>query len=289
MKKAPKILYIVFGVILVLIVVVLAVDIFADHALKLGIETAATKTLNVEVSVVDVDLAILAGKLGLNNLLINNPPGYQHDRLLELKDARISVNVKSLLSDAVNIREIKLDGVNLVLEQKGITGNNLQDIIKAIPRGEPKAEDEAKKPAKKLHIDNLEITDVTVNAKLLPVPGKADTVTLKLKPIRMTDLGGDNKLDTAKLSGKILLAIAAGVAEQGAGLLPEDVIGPLKSELKKITELSKTLLEESGKVFKEGEDLGKDVVERAKDVGEGIKDIDEGFKGPLKPKKEEEK
>ena len=289
MKKMPKILYIVFGAILILIVAVLAVDIFADHALKLGIETAATKTLNVGVSVADVDLAILAGKLGLNNLLINNPPGYQHDRLLELKDARIGVNVKSLLSDTVNIREIKLDGVNLVLEQKGITGNNLQDIIKAIPRGEPKAEAEAKKPGKKLHIDNLEITDVTVNAKLLPTPGKSDTVTLKLKPIKMTDLGSDNKLDTAELSGRILLAIATGVAEQGAGLLPDDVIGPLKSELQKITELSKTLLKESEKVFKEGEDLGKDVVERAKDVGEGIKEIGEGFKGLLKPKKQEEK
>lgn len=289
MKKMPKVLYIVFGVILILIGAVLAVDIFADRVLKIGIETAATKTLNVGVRVGDVDLAIMAGKLGLNNLLINNPPGYQHDKLLELKDARINVDVRSLLSDTVNIREIKLDGVNLVLEQRGVTGNNLQDIIKAIPRGEPKAEGEAKKPGKKLHIDNLEITDVTVNAKLLPIPGKSDTVTLKLKPIKMTDLGGDNKLDTAELSSKILLAIAAGVAEQGAGLLPDDVIGPLKSELKKITELSKTLLKESEKVFKEGGDVGKDVVDRAKDVGEGIKEIGEGFKGLLKPKKEEEK
>jgi hypothetical protein len=105
----------------------------------------------------------------------------------------------------------------------------------------------------------------------------------------MTDLGSDNKLDTAELSGRILLAIATGVAEQGAGLLPEDVISPLKSELQKITELSKTLLKEGEKVFKEGEDLGKDVAERAKDVGEGIKEIGEGFKGLLKPKKEEEK
>jgi hypothetical protein len=86
MKKTNKVLYIVFGVILILIVAVLAVDIFADHALKLGIETAATKTLNVGVSVADVDLAIMAGKLGLNNLLINNPPGYQHDRLLNKRN-----------------------------------------------------------------------------------------------------------------------------------------------------------------------------------------------------------
>ena len=289
MKKMPKVMYIVFGVILILIGAVLAVDIFADRVLKIGIETAATKTLNVGVRVGDVDLAIMAGKLGLNNLLINNPPGYQHDKLLELKDARINVDVRSLLSDTVNIREIKLDGVNLVLEQRGVTGNNLQDIIKAIPRGEPKAEGEAKKPGKKLHIDNLEITDVTVKAKLLPVPGKSDTITLKLKPIKMTDLGSDNKLDTAELSSRILLAIATGVAEQGAGLLPDDVIGPLKSELQKISELSKTLLKESGKVLQQGGDVGKDVVERAKDVGGGIKEIGEGFKGLLKPKKEEEK
>jgi len=267
-----KTLRIVVLAILVLIIAALVViDLFADRAVKIGIEAAATKTLNVGVSIDEVDLSILGGKLGIENLLINNPPGYQHDKLLELKDGNIQVDVKSLLSDVVNIREIKLDGMNLVLEQKGLS-NNLQDIIKTVS-ARSKSEGEPKKPGKKLHIDNLEITNVEVKVKLLPVPGKIDTIPLKLSPIKMTDLGSDNKLDTAVLSGKILLAIADAIAKQGVGVLPKEIVNPLKSTLDVTFDLSKTVSKEGEKILEAGKDVGKGLVE--------------GFKGLLKPKKEE--
>ncbi len=274
MNKTLKVLRVIVLAILILVVIaVVAVNLFVDRAVKVGIETAATKTLNVGVSVSDVDLSIMAGKLTLKNLLINNPPGYQHEKLLELKKGEIEVDVKSLLSDVVNIKEIKLDGVNVVLEQRGISGNNLQDVIAAIHSGSK--DDETS--GKKLHIDNLEISNVTVKVKMLPVPGKADTVTLKLSPIRMTNLGGDNKLDTATLSGKILLAIANGVAKQGVGILPKDIVDTITSTLGKTIDLSKGIIE-----GREG--IGKEIIKSTEDIGKGIT---EGLKGLLKPKKEE--
>jgi len=277
MKKTLKALRIILLAILILIVVaVVAVNLFADRAVRLGIETAATKTLNVAVTVSNVDLSIMSGKLALQNLLINNPPGYQHDKLLDLKNAEIEVDVKSLLSDVVNIREIKLDGMDVVLEQRGISGNNLQDVIKAISGG-TKDKGEPETSGKKLHIDNLEISDVTVRVKLLPVPGKADTVTLNLSPIRMTNLGGDNKLDTAALSGRILLAIANGVAEQGVGVLPKEIVDSITSTLGKTIDLSKGIIE-----GREG--IGQEIIKSTEEVGKGIT---EGLKGLLKPKKEE--
>jgi hypothetical protein len=141
----------------------------------------------------------------------------------------------------------------------------------------PKTQEPTQQPSgKKLHIDNLELSNVTVKAKLLPIPGKVDTVTLKLAPIKMTNLGGDNKLDTAALSSKILVAITQGIAEQGAGVLPDDMLGSLKSTLAKTAELGK-------EVLKTGENLGKDVLKTTEDLGKGLS---EGFKGLLKPKKE---
>jgi uncharacterized protein involved in outer membrane biogenesis len=275
MKKLRKVLTIVLVVIVALIVVAgVLINLFADRAVKIGIETAATKALNVGVAVDDVKLSIMAGKLALGNLVINNPPGYQYDKLLQLQNAKIEVDIRSLLSDTVNIKEIKLDGAQVVLEQRGVTSNNLQDIIKAIPSS-PKSETQPS--GKKLHIDNLELSNITVKAKLLPIPGKIDTVTLKLAPIKMTNLGGDNKLDTAALSGKILWAIADGVAQQGAGVLPDDMLGSLKSALAKTAELGK-------EVLKTGEDLGKDVLKTTENLGKGIT---EGLKGLLKPTKKE--
>lgn len=266
MKKLRKILLVILAAIVILAVaVVVFVNLFADRAVKAGIETAATKTLNVGVTINSLDLSIMAGKLTLGNLVINNPPGYQHDKLLQLKNASIAVDVWSLLSDIVNIKEIKLDGAEVVMEQRGVSGNNIQDLLKSIPSG-PESKTKAEPSGKKLHIDSLELSNITVKAKLLPIPGKADTVTLKLSPIKMTNLGGDNKLDTAALTGKILVAIANGIAEQGAGILPDDMLGSLKSTLAKTAE------------------LGKEVIKTTENLG---KDLTEGLKGLLKPKKQE--
>ena len=270
MKKPQKIPLIILSAILILVLVaVTAITLLGDRALKAGIEVAAGNALGVAVSVDDVDLSIFGGEVEFENLLIDNPPGYQYDKLLELTDARIKVEIKSLLSDVVNIEEIKLDGLNVTLEQKGLT-SNIQDIVKTIS-GKEKEQQKTEPSGKKLHIDNLEISNVVVKVKLLPVPGKADTVTLKLSPIKMTDLGSDNKMDIAVLSSKILLAIAEGIAEKGTGLLPDEIMGPLTDQLTDLGEISETLLKEGIKVIEEGEGLGKGITE--------------GLKGLLKPKK----
>jgi hypothetical protein len=261
MKSVRKILRIVLLAIVALIIcIVVLIHFFGNSLLKTGIETAATKTLSVPVNIDDMDFSILGAKVGFQGLVIDNPPGYKHEKLLEVGDARIAVSTGSLLKDTVNIKEITLDNVNVVLEQKDIRGNNLQDIIKAIPKSE-EAEDETKKEGKKLHIDKLELTNITVNAKLLPVPGKVDTVTLKLDPIRMNNLGSDDKLDVATLTGKILLAITTGVAKQGAGLLPESVTDALGTTLGITAEVGKSAVEGGTKLLEGGADAGKGIIE----------------------------
>jgi len=83
MKSLRKILRIVLLAIVVLIVcIVVLVHLFGNSLLKTGIETAATKTLSVGVSIDDMNFSILRGKVGFQNLVIDNPPGYKHDRLL---------------------------------------------------------------------------------------------------------------------------------------------------------------------------------------------------------------
>lgn len=262
MKKLSKTVRITLAAVLVLVIVVLtAINLFADLVLKMGIESAASRALNVGVSVGDIKLSIIGGRIDIENLLINNPPGYQHDKLLELKKTKIKIEAATLLSDTVNIKEINLEGANIVLEQRGISGNNLQDIVNSLGTKEKK---ESSPGGKKLHIENLEISDITVNVKLLPVPGKVDTITLKLSPIRMSNLGSDNKLDTARLSGKILLAIADGLAKQGTGKLPSELIDTMKSTLSRTIELGEAASKEGGKIIEAGKDIGQEVTEGLK-------------------------
>ena len=273
MKKLLNTIRIILIVVLLLVLAAsILFDIFAEGLVKVGVETAATKQLNVKVTLADVDLSLMAGGIKLQDLVISNPPGYQHENLLQLKKAKVNVDIGSLLGDIVKIQQIKLDGIDLTIEQRGLSSNNLQDIIKSIPKKpkekapaeeKPKAEEEPK-PSKKLQIEELEITNVKVNVKLLPIPGKTDTITMELAPIRMTNLGEDGKMDIAELSAKILLAITEGITEQGVGILPADILDTTKSALGDTLGLGKGATEESKKIIEEG----KKVIEGFKDLFE---------------------
>ncbi len=269
MKKIKRVVVSLIVVLLIVAVgAVVLVHLAGGRALKYGIETVGGNTLKVKVTVADVSLSILGGQLKLKGLVIANPPGYEYANLLELESGQIDMNMKSLLGKKVIIRRLNLDGISLVIEQRDIRGNNLQDILNNLPSSKD-AEAEADPDARKLHIDKLTITNTTVIVKLLPLPGRAASIPLKLDTIEMNNLGEDNKLTTAILTAKILRAIALGIAEQGTGLLPDEIIGPMKSVLGK-----------SGEMIME---TGKKVLETGKDIQERIT---EGLKGLLPGKKE---
>jgi len=276
MKAASKTLkLIVLSIVVLLLILVVAFYFFSGYLLRVGIETAGTRALGVGVYVDDVDLSILGGTVEIDGLIVKNPPGYAYEDLLELGQGKVTAKLGSLLADTVRIKELKLDGIDLVIEQKALS-NNLQDVVSSISsKKKKKAEDKerAEPSGKKLQIGELEISNIRVKVKLLPVPGKADTVTLNLDAIKMSNLGTDSKLSTGILASKIMLAIADGVAEQGVGVLPKEMVKTMKSALGKTIDLGKTATEEGKKLLEEGRDSGKEIIE--------------GFKDLFKPKKEE--
>jgi len=284
-KKGHKILSVVLcAVLIVFLVVAAALYFFAETALKIGVEAAATKALNVGVSIGQVELSIFGSTVIFEDIIVKNPPGYQHENLLELQNTEIQLDTGSLLADVVEVRKIKLDGITLTFEQRGISGNNLQDVIKNIPA--KKQDDQPVKSGKKLHIDELEMTNITVMAKPLPVPGKKDTIKIQLSGIRMTNLGTDRKLDTSQLTAKVLLALSGAIATQGAGKLPTDMLKPLVSSLKKFKELPDILLKQGDQVLRKGKGLGEEAIKQGRDIGE---EITKGLGGLLKKGKEEDK
>lgn len=231
-------------------VIVLGIAVFlvaGNQLLKIGITKGASSTLKVPVELGSINLSVLGGSVKLKDLVVSNPKGYELPTLMKLSGADVKVNIGSLMSDKVEIDHILLDNIEVSIEQKGLS-TNLNDILKSLPKSEEKAPSEPAAPGKKLYIKTLEINNVAVTAKLLPIPGKSNAVTFRIAPIKMTDLGSDNTLDMAALTGKILEAIAEGVAKQGADLLPSDVTGSLKSGLGKTGEA----VQSTGKKIGEG-------------------------------------
>jgi len=271
MKTLSVTRWIVFGLVVIVVVVLLAVNMFADRAVKAGIEASATKKLNVPVAVGDVNLSFLAGRIDLAGLSIDNPPGYRHEKMLELDRASVKADIKSLLSDTVRVNEIKLDGVDLVIEQKDLKSNNLQEVLKTVSAESGTQPPAGESAGRRLNIDFLEITNITVRVKPLPIPGTADTVTVKIDPITMTDLGSDSKLDTAALSVKVLYAIAAGVTKQAGGRLPGQVLGPLTTELSKVGLLQGEVLKKGTELLEKAEEMGEEVTGGIKKIFDGLK------------------
>jgi hypothetical protein len=274
--KAKKIVlnFVVLPLVILLVVLAAAFFLVGTTLIKSGVEKAASLTLGVPVTIKDIDLSILQGHVGIKGLVVKNPPGYANETLLELGEATVNLDIGSLMSDTVKIQLIKLDGTKLTMEQKGLS-NNLKEILDKLPKEEKKAEPKPGEKGKNLHINRLEITNTNVMVKLLPLPGKSDTVSLKLDPIIMDNLGTDQKLRIGILTAKVLEAMAIGIAKQGAGLLPDDMVKGISSSLDKAADIGRAATQE-----------GQKMLEKTKDSG---KDIAEGVKGLLGGKKEEPK
>ena len=233
-------------------VIVLGIVVFlvaGNQLLKIGITKGASSALKVPVELGSINLSVLGGSVKLKDLVVSNPAGYELPTLMKLGGADVKVNIGSLMGDKVEIDHIILDNIEVSIEQKGLS-TNLNDILKSLPKSteQAPASSEPATPGKKLYIKTLEINNVSVTAKLLPIPGKSSAVTFKIAPIKMTDLGSDTKLDMAALTSKILTAIAEGVAKQGTDLLPSDVTGSLKSGLGKTGEV----MQDTGKKLGSG-------------------------------------
>jgi hypothetical protein len=247
---------------IVVVAAVVGINVFADSAVRTAIRRAGARALKVPVNVEKARLSIFSGKLGLETLTVGNPPGYNRPTLLDLSRGDIEIDTKSLLGDEVRIKDVQLDGMHVFIEQKGLD-NNLHEVIRALPRDQ-------RASGKKLVIDRLEITNVTVNVRLLPISGGPDTVAFRLTPIRMTDLGRNERLDVATLTTKILLAVARGIAEQGGGVLPKEMTSGLSGVLDKAVDIGRI-------IFGSGQN-------GAGETGRGITD---GLKSLVRPKGEE--
>ncbi|MBN1391364.1 MAG: AsmA family protein [Sedimentisphaerales bacterium] len=254
--KTKKVVFnfIVLPIVILLVVIIAAFFLVGTSLIKSGVEKAASTALGVPVTIKDIDLSILQGSVGIQGLVVKNPQGYANETLLELGEARVSLDIGSLMSDTVKIQLVKLDGTKLTMEQKGLT-NNLKEILDRLPKTEEKPEEEGKN----LHIDRLEITNTNVSVKLLPGSGKSDTISLKLDPIIMDNLGTDKKLSMGILTAKVIEAIATGIAKQGAGVLPDDMVKGIGSSLKQAAEVGKAAAEEGKKAIESGKEAVEDI------------------------------
>lgn len=250
--KGRKKLWPVLLVLVVVVVVVGIVLMYADSLVKLGVEVAGSKALGVQTTVGGVSLSLLAGKLSLHDLQVDNPPGYQTDSLLKIKSCAAAVDLKSLLSDTIRVKTIRLEGLEITVEQKGFTSNlaevleNVKKLRSDKPNDQEPDDDE---PTKYLAVDRIEILDSTARIKLLPIPGTLDVVVIKLGPIVLEDISteGDKAALLTTVCQEVLLALSAGVVRSAGDVLPASMRESLGAALNELTSAAKNVFDKGGK------------------------------------------
>jgi hypothetical protein len=232
---------ILIAVVVIIFLVVIIGFVSIDGILKFAIQTAIKQQLNVDGSAAKVSLSIFSGNVTISNLKIGNPPGYKFEHVLEANSISVTTSISSLLSNPVEINDIAIDGVTMVIEQKGMT-NNLSEILKSMPQ-KPKTETKTAEPEKKsksVHISTVDMKNLAVTAKLLPIPGKSDALTLRIASMHLSNLGGE-KSSLGDVVGKIFAAISAEIASKGAGILPSDMTGSIQNAGKSLESATESM------------------------------------------------
>ncbi len=266
LKRLHRILTILVGLFLLCIVVVVGLlHSMGDRALKMAVETGGTKALNVGVSVNKASFSLLRGRLLLKNLAIRNPAGYQTPSLFEMDRLEIEADLPSFLGKTVHVKKIFIDAANLTVEQKGLS-NNLQEVLDHVSNSRTKPTDpKQSSEGKEVLVDDLDITNTKVQVKLLPIPGRAEDLSITLTPIQIQNLSSEKPITVAELVVRILGAVADGLARQGGHVLPGEITGPLKSVLDAggILESGKQVLD---KTIRDIQKPAEDILKQSQDL-----------------------
>ena len=196
------------ALIVILILVVVAVGLFLDTAIKKGVETFGPELTQVDIKLDSVHLSLFSGSGTIKGLVVGNPKEYKAPQAIAVGLASLSVSPASVLSDKIVIKSIRVEGPEITFEGGPIHNNlnKILDNVNAATGGNKPAAKEsptpapaspAKKPGKKLEVDEFLITGAKVHV--------STTLTVPLPDIHLTDLGkGPEGITAADLTRQVL-------------------------------------------------------------------------------------
>ena len=131
--KAFKITGIILGIALLLM---FGITLSIDGIVKNGIEENGRALLGTDVTVEDVDISLFDGAGTIEGFEVSNPDGYTDKNAIRIQKASLQVDIGSLFSDQVIVKELRVDEPELYFEQKELSAN-LKELNDHLNSGEP--------------------------------------------------------------------------------------------------------------------------------------------------------
>ncbi len=207
-----------------------------DSIVANAIEKVGSQVAGVPVEVSAVSISIKDGNGEIRGLTIGNPQGFDSRYALKLDTVSITIDTASIGSGPVRIRQIAVDGADLIAEIKAGSGLNLSKISDNLKSGggdKGKAEG-ADDP--RLVIERFDFTNPGMTLKTQVA---ADS-SMKLGDVHVANIGtGSGGATAAEAASQLLAPIlreAIKAARNGAGNLgiddaKEGAVDKLKDKL----------------------------------------------------------
>lgn len=144
-----KILIILGGVLLALIVLGLA----KDMIIKSAVEVIGTQVLGASVKVDKLSLGVLSQSVNIEGFKVANPAGFPSGNLLDIRQAKLDVDVMKALKGDIHLRVLilRLNEMNVIKDKDGNLNVNSLKIAQQKQEeggGNQPQDDQGKKQAK---------------------------------------------------------------------------------------------------------------------------------------------
>ena len=225
----------------VLVLLLVFLQFFLGHTIKLAVNKAGPAILKTDVRIENVHARILSGKLKIDGILIGAPEGFDAN-VFEMNNLTVDIDVPSLFSDTIHIREVTILDPIVTYELKGLN-SNLSALLAPFEKKDGEEEKEVKeekpaekepaekKPAKKLMIDKFLFQGGKV--RMAVASGKG--AVLPLPNIELADIGKKSGGATGvEVAYEVLKSITSGTLSAVAGVVG-DVGGLAVDGVKAVT------------------------------------------------------
>lgn len=283
MKKALKFLKWTAIILVVLVVVVVITLPLTITPIVKGAAAAASAKSGTQITVSNVGLNPFTGGLTINGLKVHNPKGYSDNEAFAVDKVAVALNVASLGSDVIEIKEITILAPAIRYESKG--GKSNFDVISEAfaAKGEKKKEEKPAKEAtasgpdkkviiRKFHLGGTKVvvaTGLTMGAGI-PVP---------TPDLTLTDIGAKSGGVTAiEAVGEVLTSMVSGISKAATGAVG-GAAGLMTDGMKDAAGAVKELFGSGEK--KSGKDVNEAASKAVKDIESAAKDLKEQGKGLL--------
>ncbi len=261
------------GILLVIAVVGLVFLTFSNLGpiIKKTVNTMGPKIAKTDVSVADVSLSIFSGEAEIKDFFLGNPNGFSSDQAMTIGSVYVDIDEKTITQNPIVINKIQIVAPQITYEK--ISGSdNFQTLLKNIKssaaaadkKEDQTAAGDTQQAGRKIIINDVIVTDGTVNLTMAAVAGK--TVSAPLPDIHLTDIGREKQgASPAEAVEQIFASLYSRISS-------DSVTQALNQGLKQIQgfkELGASKLES-----------GTDAAQKAADSAtENIKSTTEGIKG----------